>query len=225
MRFAGGPDGANGAIGTIGTSRIGTGRKMGLTYEIQGIKGALFFTQERMNELKLYRHTDRPGRARLQDPVPRARISRLRRLPPDPGQRARLQRPEDHRGARADLRDRRRPPRRARLRLRPQDHPGDRRGAEVGRGAPLGADRGGVSRLFRAEGDRGVLKRALARACCKPDARSDIKVRCTASTAGRFGPSSPIRRPPTSGGATSRACCGRLARSSRKRPDRACRCC
>ena len=49
---------ANGAIGTIGTSRIGTGRKMGLTYEIQGIEGALFFTQERMNELQLYRHTD-----------------------------------------------------------------------------------------------------------------------------------------------------------------------
>jgi predicted dehydrogenase len=61
MRFADGPNGERGAIGTIGTSRIGTGRKMGLTYEIQGIKGALFFTQERMNELNLYRHTDRPG--------------------------------------------------------------------------------------------------------------------------------------------------------------------
>lgn len=52
---------ANGAIGTIGTSRIGTGRKMGLTYEIQGTLGALFFTQERMNELNLYRHTDPAG--------------------------------------------------------------------------------------------------------------------------------------------------------------------
>jgi predicted dehydrogenase len=52
MRFA------SGAIGTIGTSRIGTGRKMGLGYEIQGIEGALYFTQERMNELKLYRHGD-----------------------------------------------------------------------------------------------------------------------------------------------------------------------
>jgi predicted dehydrogenase len=31
---------------------------MGLTYEIQGTGGALFFTQERMNELKLYRHSD-----------------------------------------------------------------------------------------------------------------------------------------------------------------------
>jgi predicted dehydrogenase len=55
MRFA------NGAIGTIGASRIGTGRKMGLGYEIQGTEGALLFTQERMNELKLYRHTDPAG--------------------------------------------------------------------------------------------------------------------------------------------------------------------
>lgn len=48
----------NGAIGTIGTSRIGMGRKLGLTYEIQGTKGSLFYTQERMNEIKFYRHTD-----------------------------------------------------------------------------------------------------------------------------------------------------------------------
>jgi predicted dehydrogenase len=48
----------NGAIGTIGTSRIGMGRKLGLSYEIQGTKGSLFYTQERMNEIKLYRHTD-----------------------------------------------------------------------------------------------------------------------------------------------------------------------
>jgi len=48
----------SGAIGSIGTSRIGMGRKLGLTYEIQGTKGSLFYTQERMNEIKLYRHTD-----------------------------------------------------------------------------------------------------------------------------------------------------------------------
>jgi len=48
----------DGAIGTIGTSRIATGRKLGLTYEIQGTKGSLFYTQERMNEIKLYRHSD-----------------------------------------------------------------------------------------------------------------------------------------------------------------------
>ncbi|MFN8492913.1 MAG: Gfo/Idh/MocA family oxidoreductase [Caldilineaceae bacterium] len=51
----------NGAIGSLGTSRIGTGRKIGLSYEIQGTKGALVFTQERMNELQLYRHTDLAG--------------------------------------------------------------------------------------------------------------------------------------------------------------------
>lgn len=48
----------NGAIGSIGTSRIGMGRKLGLTYEIQGTNGSLFYTQERMNEIQLYRHTD-----------------------------------------------------------------------------------------------------------------------------------------------------------------------
>lgn len=48
----------NGAIGTIGTSRIGMGRKLGLGYEIQGTRGSLFYTQERMNEIQLYRHTD-----------------------------------------------------------------------------------------------------------------------------------------------------------------------
>jgi predicted dehydrogenase len=51
----------SGAIGTIGASRIGTGRKLGLGYEIQGTKGALVFTQERMNELLFYRHTEPPG--------------------------------------------------------------------------------------------------------------------------------------------------------------------
>ncbi len=48
----------DGAIGTIGTSRIGMGRKLGLGYEIQGTKGSLFYNQERMNEIRLYRHTD-----------------------------------------------------------------------------------------------------------------------------------------------------------------------
>ena len=48
----------NGAIGTIGTSRIGMGRKLGLSYEIQGTKGSLFYTQERMNEIQLYRDGD-----------------------------------------------------------------------------------------------------------------------------------------------------------------------
>jgi predicted dehydrogenase len=48
----------NGAIGTIGTSRIGMGRKLALGYEIQGTKASLFFNQERMNEIQLYRDSD-----------------------------------------------------------------------------------------------------------------------------------------------------------------------
>ena len=77
MRFT------NGAIGTIGTSRIGTGRKMGLTYEIQGIKGALFFTQERMNELKLYRHTDPAAERGYKTLYLAPEHPELRRVPPD----------------------------------------------------------------------------------------------------------------------------------------------
>ncbi|HSJ87552.1 MAG TPA: Gfo/Idh/MocA family oxidoreductase [Anaerolineales bacterium] len=48
----------NGAIGTLGTSRIGMGRKLRLGYEIQGTKGSLFYNQERMNEIQLYRDSD-----------------------------------------------------------------------------------------------------------------------------------------------------------------------
>jgi predicted dehydrogenase len=48
----------SGAVGTIGTSRIGMGRKLGLGYEIQGTKGSLFYNQERMNEIQLYRDSD-----------------------------------------------------------------------------------------------------------------------------------------------------------------------
>jgi predicted dehydrogenase len=49
---------ASGAIGTIGTSRIGTGRKLALGYEIHGTEGSLVYTQERMNEIQLYRRSD-----------------------------------------------------------------------------------------------------------------------------------------------------------------------
>jgi len=50
----------SGACGYIEASRIGTGRKCYLSYELQGTKGALCFDQERMNELDFYRHTDIP---------------------------------------------------------------------------------------------------------------------------------------------------------------------
>lgn len=49
---------ANGAGGTIESSRIATGRKLCLTYEVTGTRGAVYFTQERMNEVKLYRADD-----------------------------------------------------------------------------------------------------------------------------------------------------------------------
>jgi len=49
VRFAGG------ATGTLSASWIATGRKMGLGFEISGTKGSIYFTQERFNELQLYR--------------------------------------------------------------------------------------------------------------------------------------------------------------------------
>lgn len=53
---------AGGAIGTLEVSRVATGRKMGLTYEITGTQGSLFFDQEHMSELKLYAAQDPAGR-------------------------------------------------------------------------------------------------------------------------------------------------------------------
>lgn len=45
----------NGATGSVACSWIATGRKMGLQFEITGTKGALSFTQDRLNELRIYR--------------------------------------------------------------------------------------------------------------------------------------------------------------------------
>ena len=53
---------ANGCMGTIETSRIACGRKMGLSYVITGTKGIITYTQERMAELKLYLHDENPAR-------------------------------------------------------------------------------------------------------------------------------------------------------------------
>ena len=49
---------AKGAGGTIESSRVASGRKISLTYEITGTRGAVAFTQERMNEVRLYRADD-----------------------------------------------------------------------------------------------------------------------------------------------------------------------
>ncbi len=53
---------ACGAAGAIEASRIASGRKLFLCWEITGTRGALYFDQERMNELKLYRADDPAGR-------------------------------------------------------------------------------------------------------------------------------------------------------------------
>jgi predicted dehydrogenase len=51
-----------GCPGTMEISRIATGRKCGLTFEIHGTKGSLHFDQERMNELRFYDADDAVGR-------------------------------------------------------------------------------------------------------------------------------------------------------------------
>jgi predicted dehydrogenase len=52
---------ANGCVGTMEISRVATGRKCGLTFEIHGTKGSVVFDQERMNELRIYRTDDAVG--------------------------------------------------------------------------------------------------------------------------------------------------------------------
>lgn len=44
-----------GASGVLSASWMATGRKMGLSFEVNGTKGSIYFTQERFNELQLYR--------------------------------------------------------------------------------------------------------------------------------------------------------------------------
>lgn len=52
---------ASGATGQLSASWIASGRKMGLAFEVSGTEGAIVFTQERLNELQLYRGSA-PGR-------------------------------------------------------------------------------------------------------------------------------------------------------------------
>lgn len=49
-----------GASGYLGSSRIAWGRKNGLDLELYGTSGALRFTQERFNEIQLFRPSSRP---------------------------------------------------------------------------------------------------------------------------------------------------------------------
>ena len=49
---------AGGATGHIEASRIATGSKMDITYEITGTRGAIHFDGERMNEIRIYSDSD-----------------------------------------------------------------------------------------------------------------------------------------------------------------------
>lgn len=53
---------ANGAQGTLESSRIAWGRKNGLWFEVTGTRGTLIFDQERLSELQLYTADDARGR-------------------------------------------------------------------------------------------------------------------------------------------------------------------
>ena len=53
---------SRGSTGTMEISRIATGRKCGLEFEIHGTSGSLHFDQERMNELRVYQIDDPQGR-------------------------------------------------------------------------------------------------------------------------------------------------------------------
>ena len=50
----------NGGIGYISSSRVAPGRKQGEVFEAQFTKGIITFNLERMNEINIYRHTDKP---------------------------------------------------------------------------------------------------------------------------------------------------------------------
>src|SRR5699024_10708305 len=49
----------NGAIGTLSSSRIATGRKNRLYYEIQGTKGSVYYSLENLNEVNVYFENDK----------------------------------------------------------------------------------------------------------------------------------------------------------------------
>ena len=52
----------SGATGTLSASRIATGRKSALQWEINGTKGSIVFNLERMNELQVHYVDSEPGR-------------------------------------------------------------------------------------------------------------------------------------------------------------------
>ena len=57
----------NGALATIEATRFATGRRNGLTIEINGSDGSLYFDLEEMNRLKFYNAQDPEGRRGFRD--------------------------------------------------------------------------------------------------------------------------------------------------------------
>lgn len=53
---------ANGATGTIDTSRVATGKRMEFSYSITGSRGSLAWSLDRINELQFYSSADEIGR-------------------------------------------------------------------------------------------------------------------------------------------------------------------
>lgn len=53
---------ASGATGTLSASWIASGWKMGLAFQVTGTKGSIAFTQERFNELQLFRRSGENAR-------------------------------------------------------------------------------------------------------------------------------------------------------------------
>ena len=128
---------ARGCGGTLEASWVSAGRKMQIEFELVGSKGALHFNQERFNELRLYQSAGVGKPRRLSNHPRRARAFALRRVLSRAGPPARLQRPEDHRGARLSARGVRGAGRRAGL-------PRGLGSAEGGRGHPALVARAGV---------------------------------------------------------------------------------
>ncbi|WP_423823549.1 Gfo/Idh/MocA family oxidoreductase [Salinisphaera sp. SPP-AMP-43] len=50
----------NGVTGSLYVSRVGTGHKMGLSYEVVGTEGTIVFDQERLSEIQFYSRQDDP---------------------------------------------------------------------------------------------------------------------------------------------------------------------
>ncbi|HET6630907.1 MAG TPA: Gfo/Idh/MocA family oxidoreductase, partial [Woeseiaceae bacterium] len=75
----------SGVPATLEISRVATGRKCGLTFEVYGTRGSIAFDQERMNELKLYGAGQAAARAGYQTILAGPAHGDYARFCPSPG--------------------------------------------------------------------------------------------------------------------------------------------